>query len=108
MSGSVNRNLPAWIGWATAFLTVAAVPFAVAADLPGSKILGDRLENGRVLAFASTDLAPGRLGTAVVCLDGRAFAVAAMMGHGSTATPAVSIVQVYEERGGQAVPARCQ
>jgi hypothetical protein len=44
----------------------------------------------------------------VVCLDGRAFAVTAMMGHGNTATPAVGIVQVYEDRGGQALPARCQ
>jgi hypothetical protein len=89
-------------------LTGVAALGAVAADLPGSKILGDRLENGRVLAFASTDLAPGRLGTAVVCLDGRAFAVAAMMGHGNTATPSVGIVQVYDERGGQLVPAKCQ
>ena len=108
MSGSCTRNLCAWIGRAVAFLTGVAALGAVAADLPGSKILGDRLENGRVLAFASTDLAPGRLGTAVVCLDGRAFAVAAMMGHGNTATPSVGIVQVYDERGGQLVPAKCQ
>jgi hypothetical protein len=60
------------------------------------------------VAFASTDLAPGRLGAAVVCLDGRAFAVAAMMGHGNTATPAIGIVQVFDDRGGQPVPARCQ
>lgn len=109
MSESSKRNLPAWIGRTAGFLMgVTVLGAAAAADLPGSKILGDRLENGRVLAFASTDLAPGRLGAAVVCLDGRAFAVAAMMGHGNTATPAVGIVQVYEERGGQAVPARCQ
>ena len=108
MSGSCTRNLRAWIGRAVVFLTGVAALGAVAADLPGSKILGDRLENGRVLAFASTDLAPGRLGAAVVCLDGRAFAVSAMMGHGNTATPAVGIVQVYEERDGKAVPARCQ
>jgi len=108
MSGSCTRNLPAWIGRATAFLTAFTALAALAADPPGSRILGERLENGRVQAFASTDLAPGRLGAAVVCLDGRSFAVAAMMGHGNTATPAIGIVQVYEERGGQSVPAKCQ
>lgn len=108
MNDSCTRNLPFWIGRVVAFLTGLAVLGAAAADLPGSRVLGDRLENGRVMAFASTDLAPGRLGAAVVCLDGRAFAVAAMMGHGNTATPAVGIVQVYEERGGQPVPAKCQ
>lgn len=108
MSESSKRNLPAWIGRTAGFLMGVTVLGAAAADLPGSKILADRLENGRVLAFASTDLAPGRLGAAVVCLDGRAFAVSAMMGHGNTATPAVGIVQVYEERDGKPVPARCQ
>lgn len=108
MSNSSKRNLPAWIGRVAVFLTGVTAVGASAADLPGSRILGDRLENGRVIAFASTDVAPGRLGAAVVCLDGRSFAVAAMMGHGSTATPAVGIVQVYEERGGQPVPAKCQ
>ena len=108
MSKSLERTLAVWIGRATAFLTGMAAAAALAADLPGSKVLGDRLENGRVLAFASTDLAPGRLGAAVVCLDGRAFAVAAMMGHGNTATPSVGIVQVFDDRGGQPVPARCQ
>ena len=108
MSKSGERNLAIWIGRGVAFLTMVAAAGVLAADLPGSKVMGDRLENGRVLAFASTDLAPGRLGAAVVCLDGRAFAVAAMMGHGNTATPSVGIVQVYEDRGGQPVPARCQ
>jgi len=108
MSRSCERNLAVWIGRWVAFLTGLGVAGALAADLPGSKVFGDRLENGRVLAFATTDLAPGRLGTVVVCLDGRAFAVTAMMGHGNTATPAVGIVQVYEDRGGQALPARCQ
>lgn len=108
MGKSCKHNLAVWIGLGAAFLTGLGVAAAFAADLPGSKVLGDRLENGRVLAFASTDLAPGRLGTAVVCLDGRAFAVVAMMGHGSTATPAVGIVQVFDERGGQSVPVRCQ
>lgn len=108
MSSSWKRNLSVWIGRVMAFLTAWAATAALAADLPGSKVMGDRLENGRVLAFASTDLAPGRLGAAVVCLDGHAFAVAAMMGHGSTATPSVGIVQVFDDRGGQPVPARCQ
>lgn len=108
MSDSSKRNLPAWIGLTAAFLTGVTVLGVAAADLPGSRILSDRLENGRVLAFASTDVAPGRVGAAVVCLDGRAFAVAAMMGHGGSGTPAVGIVQVYEERDGQPVPARCQ
>jgi hypothetical protein len=109
MSKSCKRFLPARIGRAAIFLTGMGIAGgSLAADLPGSKVFSDRLENGRVMAFASTDLAPGRLGAAVVCLDGRSFAVAAMMGHGNTATPAVGIVQVYEERGGQPVPARCQ
>lgn len=108
MSKSWERNLAVWIGCGMVFLTGMAGTGVLAADLPGSKVFGDRLENGRVLAFASTDLAPGRLGTAVVCLDGHAFAVTAMMGHGNTATPSVGIVQVYDERGGQPVPVRCQ
>jgi hypothetical protein len=108
MSKSRNHDRRAWIGPAVAFLTAIAATGVLAADPLGSKVMGDRLENGRVLAFASTDLAPGRLGAAVVCLDGRSFAVAAMMGHGNTATPAIGIVQVYEERGGQPVPAKCQ
>lgn len=108
MSRSWERNLRKWIGRGMVFLTGVAAGGAFAADLPGSRVLGDRLENGRVVAFASTDLAPGRLGAAVVCLDGRAFAVAAMMGHGNTATPAIGIVQVFDDRGGQPVPARCQ
>ncbi len=108
MSRSWEREVVIGIGRGVFFLMGVAVAAVSVADLPGSKILGDRLENGRVMAFASTDLAPGRLGTAVVCLDGRAFAVAAMMGHGNTATPAVGIVQVFDDRGGQPVPARCQ
>lgn len=97
------------IGRRPAFLTgVLAASMAVTPPLARAAApFGDRLENGRVLAFASTDLAPGRLGAAVVCLDGQKFAVTAMMGHGSTATPAVGIVQVYEERDGRSVPAKC-
>ncbi len=93
-------------GFLTGMLTVLLVtsPLAALAATP----FGERLENGRVLAFASTDLAPGRLGAAVVCLDGHKFAVTAMMGHGNTATPAVGIVQVYEDRDGQPVPAQCK
>ena len=97
------------IGRRPAFLTgiLATVLAGAPPPAPAAAPFGDRLENGRVMAFASTDLAPGRLGAAVVCLDGHKFAVTAMMGHGSTATPAVGIVQVYEEREGRPVPAKC-
>lgn len=97
------------IGRRPGFLTgmLAALLASAPAAAPAAAPFGDRLENGRVLAFASTDLAPGRLGATVVCLDGYKFAVTAMMGHGSTATPAVGIVQVYEDRDGRPVPAKC-
>jgi hypothetical protein len=97
------------IGPRPGFLTgmLVALPANAPLPAPAATPSGDRLENGRVLAFASTDLAPGRLGATVVCPDGHKFAVTAMMRHGNTATPAVGIVQVCEERDGRPVSARC-
>jgi hypothetical protein len=98
------------IGRRPGFLTgtLACLLFSLSPAASAATPFGDRLENGRVLAFASTDLAPGRLGATVVCLDGYKFAVTAMMGHGNTATPAVGIVQVYEDRDDRPVPAKCK
>ena len=63
------------IGRRPAFLTgiLATVLAGTPPPAPAAAPFGDRLENGRVMAFASTDLAPGRLGAAVVCLDGEAY-----------------------------------
>ncbi|MCU0971017.1 MAG: hypothetical protein MUF57_04280 [Gammaproteobacteria bacterium] len=81
-----------------------AAPPAVEAANP----FGDRLENGRVIAFASTDVPPGRLGATVVCLDGYKFGVAAMMGLGNAAGSSIAMVQVMEDRDGRLAPAICR
>jgi hypothetical protein len=90
-------NTVLWIG------LLAASPAPEAANP-----FGDRLENGRVVAFASTDVPPGRLGATVVCLDGYKFGVAAMMGLGNAAGSSIAMVQVVEERDGRTVPATCR
>lgn len=97
------------IGPRPGFLTGILAALLASAQLPASAAtpFGDRLENDWLLAFASTDLAPGRLGATVVRPDGHKFAVTAMMRHGNTATPAVGIVQVCEEHDGRPVPATC-
>lgn len=92
----LNRVLLAGLLLAPCTVAQAANPF------------GDRLENGRVIAFASTDIPPGRLGATVVCLDGYKFGVAAMMGLGNAAGSSIGIVQVMEERDGRTVPATCR
>jgi hypothetical protein len=99
------------IGGRKSFLNWAIPAAVLLATGPGAQAanpLGDRLENGRVVAFASTDVPPGRLGATVVCLDGYKFAVAAMMGLGSAAGSSVAMVQVMEDRDGRLVPAACR
>jgi hypothetical protein len=89
-----------WLGLLLATLTSAAT-----AALPGSYDTVQR--NGRVLAQVAEELPPGKVGATLVCLDGLQFALGAMIGSGSSANPAVSIVQVYMTRDGEVRPATC-
>jgi hypothetical protein len=87
---------------------LAGLLLAACAAAQAANPFGDRLENGRVIAFASTDVPPGRLGATVVCLDGYKFGVAAMMGLGNAAGSSIAMVQVMEDRDGRLVPAICR
>lgn len=49
----------------------------------------------------------GQVKTSVQCIDGYKFAIVAMVGHQSTPSPAVDIIQIYESGAQPAAPAKC-
>jgi len=91
----------------TIFVCVGLVFSAswVAAD---ERHYGDWSKNAKVIAYAASDIPPGRLGAAMICLDGYRFAVAGMLGHGSASAPSVAITQVFANQQGESVPASCE
>ena len=108
--------------------TVAVIVFAAAigptwAALPGQPIdqglpdqpsvrglpsqAANNSVNGRRLAEVTADLPPGKVSATLICLRGFQFAVGAILGHGTSASPAVSLVQVYAHSGEKLRPATC-
>lgn len=100
MTKSIRRSL--------ALGVILGLTGASWAALPGAPSeFDDIANNGRVIAQVAQDIPPGKVGATLVCLDGQKFAVGAILSHSNGAS-AVSMVQVYETKGGINRPALCK
>ena len=49
----------------------------------------------------------GEVKSSIQCLGGYKFALVSALGHSAAPEPAVTMIQVYEDRKGRVVPAKC-
>ena len=73
------------------------------------------LEDNRVVTNTGSELESytfssrkGEVKSSIQCLGGYKFALVSSLGHNAAPQPAVSIIQVHEDRNGRVVPARCE
>jgi len=100
----------------TLFSSVLPVVFLLAvapgyAGDPRVRQLGDSLSptnTGRELESYTFSTRKGEVKSAIQCLGGYKFAVVSAVGHSAAPEPAVSIIQIHEDRKGRVVPAKCE